>query len=120
MTTQLNTMIIGAGQAGLSVSYFLTKKGTNHLVLEKGKVGEEWRSRRWDAFHLITPNYMTRLPGFPYKGTAPNGFDSRDEVIKHFENYIRSFNAPVKENTKVIAVTKDKRGFFVKTNKGDF
>ncbi|OGE31826.1 hypothetical protein A2631_01715 [Candidatus Daviesbacteria bacterium RIFCSPHIGHO2_01_FULL_44_29] len=120
MVAQINTVIIGAGQAGLSVSHLLTQKGIDHLVLEKGKVGEEWKSRRWDAFHLITPNFMTRLPGFPYKGGKPNGFDSRDEIVKHFENYAKSFNVPLSENTEVTSVTKDKDVFIVKTNKGDY
>ena len=58
---KINTIIIGAGQAGLSVSYCLTQKSIEHIVLEKGKVGQEWRERRWDAFRLITPNGMTQL-----------------------------------------------------------
>jgi putative flavoprotein involved in K+ transport len=116
----VNTIIIGAGQAGLSLSYFLTKKGVQHLVLEKGQVGEEWRSRRWDNFHLITPNHMTRLPGFPYSGKNPNGFDSRDEVIKYFEDYAKSFNAPLVTDIEVFSITKNKNMFLIKTKSEDY
>lgn len=117
---KVNTVIIGAGQAGLSTSYCFTQKGIDHVVLEKGRVGEEWKSRRWDSFRLITPNSMTRLPGFSYKGNNPDGFDSRDEVVRFLEDYAKSFNAPVLENTKVISVTQNKNGFEVRTNNGDF
>jgi len=112
---KVNTIIIGAGQAGLSTSYFLTQKGIEHLILEKGRVGEDWRSHRWDNFHLITPNHMTRLPGFSYAGKKSNGFDSRDEMVKFFEDYAKSFNAPLVENTKVLSVTKGNNGFLVET-----
>jgi putative flavoprotein involved in K+ transport len=120
MSKTTNTIIIGAGQSGLSLSYLLTKKGIEHLILERGQVGEEWRSRRWDAFHLITPNFMTQLPGFPYKGSLPNGFDSKDQVIKYFEDYAKSFKAPIIEKTEVISVTKNKDRFIVKTNSADY
>ena len=116
----LNTIIIGAGQAGLSLSYYLTQKGINHLILEKGTVGEEWRSHRWDSFHLITPNSFTRLPGFPYKGNNPDGFDTRDQMVKFFEDYSKSFNAPINENNLVTSVARNKEGFLVTTNKGKF
>ncbi|HVZ11669.1 MAG TPA: NAD(P)/FAD-dependent oxidoreductase [Patescibacteria group bacterium] len=111
----INTIVIGAGQSGLSVSYFLTKNKVDHLVLERGQLADEIRNRRWDAFHLITPNHMTRLPGFPYIGKDPNGFDSRDEVVAHLEKYAKSFKAPVAENAEVLSVTQSKNGFVVKT-----
>lgn len=117
---EINTLIIGAGQGGLSVSYYLTKKGVDHLILEKGKIAEDWRARRWDNFRLLTPNFMSKLPGFSYRGKDPKGFGRRDEVIKFFEDYAKSFGAPVMENTSVSAVTRNKNGFLVKTNKGNF
>ena len=61
------TIVIGAGQAGLSMSHLLSARGREHLVLERGQVGETWRSERWDGFYLNTPNWGQRLPGFEYQ-----------------------------------------------------
>ena len=68
-TESVDVVVVGAGQAGLAVSYYLWSSGVEHLVLERGRVGESWRSQRWDSFTLVTPNWMTRLPG--HKMTAP-------------------------------------------------
>ena len=73
MTEQVEVVIIGGGQAGLALSYYLTQQGRTHLVLEQGQVGETWRSGRWDSFTLNTPNWMTQLPGFAYQGDDPDG-----------------------------------------------
>jgi putative flavoprotein involved in K+ transport len=115
-----NTIIVGAGQSGLALSYYLTQKKIPHLILERGKVGERWRSERWDNFHLITPNKITYLPGFPYSGDNPDGFDSRDQVIYTFEEYAKSFKAPVLEKTNVLDVTKKDNDFLIHTSNGDF
>lgn len=120
MKKPVNTIIVGAGQAGLSVSYCLKQKKIDHLVLESEKIGDSWRSRRWDAFHLITPNYMTALPGFKYKGNNPKGFDSKDKVAKFLNYYAKSFEAPVLEDTKVTSIVKNKNSFLVKTANGDY
>src|SRR5258708_2514570 len=117
---KVNTAIIGGGQAALSLSFYLTKKGINHLVFEQGRVGESWRSKRWDSFHLITPNYMTKLPGFSYQGKNPDGFDSRDKVINCLESYAKSFSAPLLENTQVLSISKQKNSFLVKTTQGNY
>lgn len=117
---KIHTIIIGAGQAGLSTSYFLTQKKIDHVVLEQGKVGNEWATRRWDGFHLITPNHMTHMPGFPYTGNNPTGFDSRDEVVSFLQTYAHSFNAPVVEHTTVSSITKTNDTFLVQTNNGDY
>ena len=60
-------VIIGAGQAGLAMSRCLSDLGIEHVVLERGKVAERWRRQSWDSLHLLTPNWMTRLPGFQYR-----------------------------------------------------
>ena len=65
MTERIDTVIVGAGQAGLSLSYFLTQQGREHVLLEQGQLGESWHSKRWDSFTLNTPCWMTQLPGFP-------------------------------------------------------
>src|SRR3989344_2403600 len=117
---QINTIIIGAGQSGLSLSYFLTKKKIDHLILEKGKVAEEIRKRRWDSFRLITPNHMTLLPGYPYKGKNPKGFDTRNELVTFLEEYAKSFKAPVIINSEVISVAQKGKRFIVKTTKESY
>ncbi|MBO0822108.1 MAG: NAD(P)-binding protein, partial [Nocardiopsaceae bacterium] len=67
--THHSVAVIGAGQAGLSVSYHLLRRGLDHVILEANRAGGDWRERRWDSFCLVTPNWQCRLPGFPYPGT---------------------------------------------------
>ena len=67
------TIIIGAGQSGLGLSYCLGRLGIEHVVLERGQVGERWRSERWDSLRLLTPNWMNRFPGWSYHGNDPDG-----------------------------------------------
>lgn len=94
-------VVIGGGQAGLSMSYFLAKSGIKHVVLEKERVGHTWRTQRWDAFCLVTPNWQCKLPGFAYSGDDPHGFMVKDEIVAYVENYARHFNAPVAEGVRV-------------------
>ena len=107
MTADHDVVIIGAGQAGLATSYFLDQAGVEHVVLEAGRVAETWRSRRWDSFCLVTPNWTVRLPGCEYDGADPDGFMSRDELVGRFERWARSFDAPVRERCPVEAVDPD-------------
>ena len=111
----VDTVVIGAGQAGLSASYHLTQRGIEHVVLERGRVGETWRSERWDGFVLNTPNWTLDLPGFPYAGPEPDAFAPRAEVIRYFEEYAESFSAPVREGAEVTHVSRDGDGFLVET-----
>lgn len=90
-------IVVGAGQAGLSMSHWLTRRGIDHVVLEKNRVGAEWRHRRWDSFCLVTPNWQCDLPGFPYSGTDPHGFMPREEIVAYLEAYARSFAVPLHE-----------------------
>jgi putative flavoprotein involved in K+ transport len=94
-------VVIGGGQAGLAMSYCLKQRGIDHVLLEKRRVGFEWRERRWDTFCLVTPNWQCRLPGFPYPGTDPHGFMSKDEIVRYLEDYARAFSPPLIENTSV-------------------
>ena len=64
-----NTVVIGAGHAGLAMSRCLVDRGVEHVVIERGRLGERWRTARWDSFRLLTPAWMTRLPGHAYRGT---------------------------------------------------
>ncbi|MGE5178217.1 MAG: FAD-dependent oxidoreductase [Bacteroidota bacterium] len=115
---RIETVVIGAGQAGLSASSLLAGRGLEHVVLERGKVGESWRSQRWDGFYLNTPNWTFQLPGFAYDGPDPDAFASRLEVIDHLERYARSFGAPLREETPVERVRRNGRGFAVETPRG--
>ena len=89
------TIIIGAGQAGLAMSRCLSELGIEHVVLERGKLAQRWRSQSWDSLHLLTPNWMTRLPGFQYDGHDRDGFMSVPELIAFLERYAASSSAPV-------------------------
>ena len=99
--TIIDTVVIGAGHAGLAVSRLLTGAGREHVVLDRGRVGERWRTERWDSLHLLTPNWMTRLPGWSYRGPEPEGYMSAPRLVRHLERYAASFGAPVIGGTTV-------------------
>lgn len=101
---RVETVVVGAGQAGLATSYFLTQHGREHVVLERGRVAETWRSKRWDGFFLNTPNSTQRLPGFEYAGDEPDAFAPLADVIECLEGYAASFGAPVREQADVVAL----------------
>lgn len=106
MDDTYDVIVIGAGQAGLAVSYFLMESEVRHVVLERGAIGESWRSQRWDSFCLNTPNWANGLPGMEFDDTAPNGFGHRDEVVSYFERYVRTFGLPVRQHTPVTALAR--------------
>src|SRR5688572_3785978 len=111
-----DTLVIGAGQAGLAVSHCLTGAGVDHVVFERGDVGERWRSERWDSLRLLTPNWATRLPGWQYLGDQPSGFMTAAELVDYFSRYAESFDAPVRERTTVRTVRQTAAGFEVLTD----
>lgn len=115
MTTHRDVIVIGAGQAGLATSYYLTEAGCDHLVIERGRVGERWRSERWDSFTLVTPNVMSGLPGFPYEGDDPDGFLTCDEVVAYLEAYVDRFDPPLVTGVDVVAVRQCDAGYTVET-----
>ena len=100
----IDTVIVGAGHAGLAVSRMLAEVQRDHVVLDRGQVAERWRSERWDSLHLLTPAWMTRLPGWHYAGTDPDGYLSSGELVQYLERYATSFRAPVIPNTTVVEV----------------
>ena len=104
MGERVETVVVGAGQAGLSTSWHLTRRGIEHVVLERGRVGQEWRQARWDSFVLNTPNWAQQLPGFAYDGPAPDAFAPLAEVIGYLQDYAVSFAAPVREDVTVTAL----------------
>ncbi len=104
--------VVGAGQAGLALSHELTLGGVDHVVLERGRIGDTWR-HRWDSFCLVTPNWSVQLPGFPYDGGDPDGFMVRDDIVAYLERYARSFGAPVREGIAVESVRRRRAGGFI-------
>src|SRR5215469_17258740 len=102
---RIETVVIGAGQAGLAISYQLTLAGCAHLVLEKAAVlANAWRNQRWDSFALVTPNFQVRMPGAEYAGPEPYGFMSRVEVVEYLETYATRFQLPVRCGVEVRSV----------------
>jgi len=120
MTQRYDTTVIGGGQAGLSASYCLTQQGREHVVLEKDRPGESWRSKKWDSFTLVTPNRQLQLPGFAYDGDEPEGFLARDEVVQYIDDFVASFNPPLRVGVEAISVEgkENGSGFVVETDAG--
>jgi putative flavoprotein involved in K+ transport len=113
--------VVGGGQAGLSVSYWLRERGIEHIVIEANRVGHEWRERRWDSFCLVTPNWQCKLPGFPYQGADPDGFMVRDEIVRYLEDYVAFFQPPLVEGVPVTGLRRAASGTFeLSTTEGDF
>ena len=118
--THVAVVVVGGGQAGLSMSHCLKRRGIDHLVLERDRVAHDWREARWDSFCLVTPNWQCRLPGFPYAGDDPSGFMPRDEIVAYIEAYAASFQPPLLEGTNVTELRPGRSGFALSTSAGDF
>jgi putative flavoprotein involved in K+ transport len=116
-----DVIVVGGGQAGLSVSHCLKSRGIDHVVLEKHRVGHAWRESRWDSFCLVTPNWQCKLPGFPYPGDDPHGFMRKDEIVRYIEAFAASFAPPLVEGVAVTALRRGPAGGYeVGTTAGDF
>ena len=85
MAERVDTVVVGAGQAGLATSYHLTRLGVEHVVLERGRVAQTWRTERWDGFMLNTPNWTLQLPGGEYDGDEPDAFMPRNGIVAYLE-----------------------------------
>ncbi|RZT85886.1 putative flavoprotein involved in K+ transport [Pseudonocardia sediminis] len=115
-----SVVVIGGGQAGLSMSRCLDKRGVDHVVLERDTVAASWKNFRWDTFCLVTPNWQCKLPDFPYAGDDPHGFMVRSQIIDYLEAYRAFVDPPILEGVTVLNVTRDDRGtFHVSTSAGD-
>ena len=122
-------VVIGGGQAGLSMSRCLSVRGIDHLVLERESVAHSWRTFRWDTFCLVTPNWQCDLPDFPYGrndaghgfgGTDPHGFMLKDEIIAYLEAYREFVDPPLLEGVAVTALARDDRGTYrITTSAGE-
>ena len=111
-------VVIGAGQAGLAMSHHLTGRGIDHIVLDRGEVANSWRTERWDSLRLLTPNWMSRLPGYRYEGPDQDGYMTKDETIAFLDGYRHDFGAPVQTHVAVERVDACDFGFEVVTDLG--
>jgi putative flavoprotein involved in K+ transport len=85
VTERIETVIVGGGQAGLAMSYSLGRLDQEHVILERRRVAERWRSERWDSLCFQGPNWNMRLPGFAHHAADPDGFAPRDDVVRYIE-----------------------------------
>src|SRR5690242_17861992 len=102
------------------MSWCLTRRSIDHVVLERGEVANSWRTERWDSLRLLTPNWQSRLPGFGYDGDEPDGYRTMPEVIGFLDRYARVTSAPVQTDTTVTSVSATEEGFVVASEKGSW
>lgn len=110
MNDVLDAVVIGAGWAGLGISHELKQSGVTHVVLERARVGETWRSQRWDSFHFNIPRVLTVMPGDRYDGSDPEGAMTRDEFVGMLEGYVSRHRLPVQTGEAVAEVAPDGTG----------
>jgi putative flavoprotein involved in K+ transport len=117
---KVETLIIGGGQAGLAMSEQLTARGLPHLILERHRIAERWRTERWDGLHANGPAWHDRLPAIPIAGVDPDGFASRDQMVAYFEAYAEKIAAPIRCGVTVSALHRfpDGDGFRAETSAG--
>jgi putative flavoprotein involved in K+ transport len=114
-------IIVGGGQAGLSVSWYLKQRGIEHLIFEQRVACHSWREKRWDSFCLVTPNWQCRLPGFPYPGDDPDGFMKKDEIVAYLDGFLAALEPPLVEGVTVTHLKRNTQGVFeLRTSRGDY
>src|SRR3954447_22090958 len=111
-TDFFDAVVIGGGSAGLGVSHALTRAGLRHRLLERARIGETWRTQRWDSFWVNTPNIQTVMPGDRYNGPDPEGFLTRDELVALLEDFASRNRLPVELNTPVTELAQDEDGIY--------
>ena len=116
---RVTTVVIGAGHAGLAASHQLRARSIDHVVLERGDVANSWRTERWDSLRLLTPNWLSRLPGHRYDGPDPDGYMTMSEVADFIERFAAGLRAPVRTGTNVTSVRRADDGYQVRTSGGD-
>lgn len=122
MSDLVDTIIIGAGHSGLAMGYCLAQRKRDFIILEKGTtLAPAWRSR-WDSFTLVLPNWTLQLPGYAYQGDDPDGFMTRDEMVRYVEAFAATFQADIRLGTEVTSVEQapDGDGFLVRTTNDTF
>lgn len=115
---RIDTVVIGGGQAGLAMSRCLTERGVEHVVLERGRIGERWRSERWDSLRLLTPRWLSRVSGWAGDDLDPHGFMTRAEVVAYLEAFAIAAAAPVRRGVRVLSVERHGDVYRVDTNAG--
>ncbi|MBU1297114.1 MAG: MSMEG_0569 family flavin-dependent oxidoreductase [Gammaproteobacteria bacterium] len=119
--THYSVLIVGGGQAGLSMSACLQEQNIDHLIFEKNTMMHSWKTQRWDSFTLVTPNWQCELPNHPYDGDDPKGFMKREEIIGYLDRFAAKVKPPILEGVSVEKVSKlDNGQFHVVTTKGEF
>ena len=113
-------VIIGAGHAGLAMSRCLADHSIDHVVIERGEVANSWKTERWDSLRLLTPNWMSRLPGYGYDGDDPDGYRTMPQTIAFLERYAEVIAAPVQPHTTVTSVRRGDNGYAITTDQGDW
>ena len=118
--TEIDTLVVGAGQAGVAMSEHLSRLGIAHLVLERSRIAEAWRTGRWDSLVANGPAWHDRFPGLEFAGLSPDGFAPKEQVADYFEAYARTFNAPIRTGVEVRKVDRNegRPGFTVETSEG--
>jgi putative flavoprotein involved in K+ transport len=117
MTGVLDAVVIGAGSAGLGVSYFLQQRGSAHHVLERGRIGETWRTQRWDSFRLNSTNIRTMLPGDSYDGPDPWGAITHHELVAYLEGYVDRHRLPVRTGVAVEQLDRVGKAYRIATDR---
>jgi putative flavoprotein involved in K+ transport len=118
---KINTVVIGGGQAGLAISYYLSQERYEHVLLERvPAVANAWRNQRWDSFTLVTPNFQVRMPGAEYSGNDPYGFMPLGDLVRYFDDYVQRFRLPVHCGVEVFSVEKMGGEYLVRTSEGDY
>jgi len=117
---KVDTLVIGGGQAGLAMSEHLSKRGVSHLILERNRIAESWRTRRWDSLVANGPAWHDRFPSLAFSGIDPESFAPKDRIVAYFEEYAAQIEAPIRCGVEVQTVEKktDRSGFRVETSKG--
>ena len=117
---QVETVIVGAGHAGLTMSYYLSQLGREHLILERGRVAERWSSERWDSFYFQFPNWTIELPGYKYQYDNPESFAPGREIFRFVQDYATFIKAPTRCDIEVTSMeqTSDSGRYLLTTNRG--
>jgi len=116
----VETVIVGGGQAGLTLSHMLSKRHRGHIVLERARIAERWRTERWDGLRFQFPNWSVQLPDFPYPHADPEGFATSGEIVDFLAAYADFIAAPVRCGVTVTALRRRDggAGFVVETSDG--
>ena len=117
---KIDVVIVGAGHAGLAMSYCLNERGINHVVLERADIANSWRTERWNSLRLLTPNWQARLPGMVYEGDDPDGFLTVPQVSHFIESYADKISVPLERRTNVLAIKPHGGGYLIETTQGDW